>query len=38
MTYHTIIYLEMSFYAHYLRQTTTTEEIPFAAEIPDNLN
>lgn len=39
MIHHTIIYLEMSFYAHYLtRQTTTTEEIPFLAEIPDILN
>lgn len=39
MIHHTITHLEMSFYAHYLtRQTTSTEEIPFTAEIPDILN
>lgn len=39
MIHHIIMYLEMSSYAHYLtRQTTTTEEIPFTAEIPDILN
>lgn len=39
MIHHTIIYLEMSFYAYYLtRQITTTEEIPFTAEIPDILS
>lgn len=39
MIHHIIMYLEMSSYAHYLtRQTTTTEEIPFTAEILDILN
>lgn len=39
MIHHTITCLEMSFYAHNLsRQTTTTEEIPFTAEITDILN
>lgn len=39
MIHHAITYLEMSSYAHYLtRQTTTIEEIPFAAEIPAILN